>query len=255
VRRALLAASVFALLVVAGAALYLWRSLDGIVARSVEGIGSRLLDSEVEVSSAHVDLRHGSASLRGLTVANPRGEGLSFSKQPAFRLDEIRVALVPASLASGPIVLREVAVVAPLANLEVTPTEVNLLELKRRLDRSQPAEADEAVAKGEPRRFRIERLRFEKGTLRADASAVGREVREVELPALQLHDLGGSAGATPGELGQRVLGAFLGQVLAQAAKDRVSELVEKELDRVGDRVSGALRSFLGAEKKKSNEEE
>jgi hypothetical protein len=255
VRRALVAAAVAALLVAAGAALYLWRSLDGIVARSIEGVGTRLLGTEVEVSSVHVDLRHGSASLRGLTVANPRGEGLSFSKQPAFRLAEIHVTLEPTSLAAGPIVLREVAVVAPLANLEVTPADVNLLVLKRRLDRAQPGEADAAVAEGEPRRFRIERFRFEKGTLRADATAVGREVRELELPGLQLHDLGGAAGATPGELGQRVLGAFLGQVLAQAAKDRISELVEKELDRLGDRASDALRSFLGAEKKKSNEEE
>jgi hypothetical protein len=249
VRRALLA-GVAALLVAGGlAALWLYRSLDGIVERTLERVGSELLGSEVSVSSVHVDLSAGRAEVKGLEVANPRVSGLDFSGEPAIRLDAIDVTLDAASLARGPIHLEEVRVAAPFVNLEVMPGDVNLLVLQRNLTRARPAEADAAAAAEPPRRFRVGSFSFAEGTLRADASAVGREVRELRLPALRLTELGGREGATPGQLGQQVLEALLARILAQAAADRVSELIDKELDQVKEKIGDALRSFLGAEKK------
>lgn len=248
-RRALLA-GVAALLAAGGlAALWLYRSLDGIVERTLERVGSELLGSEVSVSSVHVDLSAGRAEVKGLEVANPRVSGLDFSGEPAIRLDAIDVTLDAASLARGPIRLEEVRVAAPFVNLEVLPGDVNLLVLQRNLTRARPAEADAAASDEPPQRFRVGSCSFAEGTLRADASAVGREVRELRLPALRLTELGGREGATPGELGQQVLEALLGRILAQAATDRVSELIEKELNQVKEKIGDALRSFLGAEKK------
>ena len=248
-RRALLGGGAALLLAGALAALWLYRSLDGIVERTIERVGSELLGSRVSVASVDVDLGAGRASVRGLEVANPRVEGLSFSREPALRFDAIEVAIDAASLAGGPIRLEEVRVAAPFVNLEVMPGDVNLLVLQRNVSRARPGEADAAAGSEEPRRFRVGSFAFEEGTLRADASAVGREVRELRLPALRLAELGGPRGATPGELGQQVLGALLTRILAQAASDRVSELIDKELDQVKEKIGDALRSFLGAEKK------
>jgi len=249
VRRFLVAGLAVLVVATAVAALWLYRSLDGIVERTIENVGSELLGSEVSVASVDVDLRGGRATVRGVEVANPRGEGLSFSGDPAIRVGEIAVSLDPASVAGGPIRLPEVRAAELFVNLEVMPTEVNLLVLQRNLDRGRPEAAD-AAAGGEPRRFRVGSFVFEEGTLRADASAVGREARELRLPSLRLAELGGARGATPGELGQRVLEALLARVLAQAAADRVSDLIDKELDQVKEKIGDALRSFLGAEKKK-----
>jgi hypothetical protein len=249
VRRALLAGA--AALLVAGALAVLWfyRSLDGIVERTLERVGSELLGTEVSVSSVHVELAAGRALVKGLEVANPRVAGVDFSGEPAIRLDSIDVTLDAGSVARGPIRLEEVRVAAPFVNLEVMPGDVNLLVLQRNVSRARPAEADAAAPVEEPRHFRVGSLSFAEGTLRADASAVGREVRDLRLPALRLTELGGREGATPGQLGQQVLEALLTRILAQAATDRVSELIEKELDQVEEKIGDALRSFLGADKK------
>jgi hypothetical protein len=236
------------LLAVTLAAVWVYRSLDGLVQRTIERVGSELLGSEVSVDSVDVDLRAARATARGIEVANPRGEGLAFSDEPAIQIAAVDVSIEPASMAGDPIALREVEVHEPFVNVEVTASDVNLLVLRRNVDRARPADAD-AAAPAEPRRFSVQRFAFGEGTIRADATAVGRGVHELKLPKLELRELGGPTGATPGELGKRVLEAFLARVLAQVAKDRVSDLVERELDDLKEKAADALRSILGAERK------
>jgi hypothetical protein len=248
VRQRLLGALAVLLLAAGLAAVWLYRSIDGVTRRTLERVGSELLGTEVSVASVDVDLRAARAIVRGIEVRNPRGEGLAFSDLPALRIDEVHVSIEPASLAGDPITLQEVSVHHPFVNLEVTAGDVNLLALRRNLARARPAAADAAAGTGAPRRFAVRRFAFEEGTLRADATAVGREARELRLPKLELRDLGGAEGETPGELGKRVLEAFLARILAQAAKDRVSELIEQELDALKEKAADALRSFLGTER-------
>jgi hypothetical protein len=248
VRQRLLGGVAVLLLAVALAAVWVYRSLDGLVQRTIERVGSELLGTEVSVASVDVDLRAARATVRGIEVANPRGEGLAFSNEPAIRIAAVDVSIEPASLAREPIALRDVEVHEPFVNLEVLASDVNLLVLRRNVDRARPAAAD-AAAPTEPRRFSVQRFAFGEGTIRADARAVGREVHELKLPKLELRELGGATGATPGELGKRVLEAFLARVLAQVAKDRVSELVERELDELQEKAADALRSILGTERK------
>jgi hypothetical protein len=247
-RKALLGALAVLLLAVGLVALWVYRSLDVLVERTVEQVGSELLGTQVSVDSADVELRAGRAIVRGIEVANPRGEGLAFSDEPAIRIGEVDVSIDVASLAASPIALEEVSVRDPFVNVEVTPSEVNLLALRRNLDRASPAAADAAAPGEAPRRFAVRRFAFEEGRLRADARAVGRDAREVVLPKLELREVGGEAGGTPGEIGKRVLEAFLARILAQVAKDRLSELIDRELDDLKEKAADALRSILGAER-------
>jgi hypothetical protein len=251
VRRALLAAAVLAVVLVLVAVLWFVRSLDARVARHLERVGSELLGTEVSVSSVDVELRAGRATVRGLEVANPRGAGLAFSREPALRVDEISVTLEPASLAGTPIVLGEVDAGAPFVNLEVTEGGgLNLLTLSQNLEGSRPEQADAAAGDEPPRRFRIRTLRIQEGTLRVDASAVGREVREIALGNFVRKELGGASGGTPGELGRQVLVPFLNSVLAKVATDRIGELLDEQLDQAKEKLSESLRSILGVQKKK-----
>jgi len=247
VRRLLLAGLAALVLAAAVAALWLYRSIDGIVLRTLEDVGSELLGSEVSVSSVDVDLRGGRATVRGVEVANPRGDGLDFSREPALRVDEISVTIEPASLAGTPIVLGEVDVGAPFVNLEVTEGGgLNLLALSQNLDGSQPEQADAAAGDEAPRRFRIRTLRIHEGTLRVDE---GREVREIALGNFVRKELGGAAGGTPGELGRQVLVPFLNSVLTKVASDRIGELLDEQLDQAKEKLSESLRSILGVKKK------
>jgi hypothetical protein len=247
VRRALLGAAALAVALALVAVLWFARSLDARVARYLERVGSELLGTEVSVASAHVELRAGRATVRGLEVANPRGDGLDFSREPALRVDQISVTIEPASLAGTPIVLGEVDVGAPFVNLEVTEGgRLNLLTLSQNLEGSQPEQADDAAGDEAPRRFRIRTLRIHEGTLRVDE---GREVREIALGNFVRKELGGASGGTPGELGRQVLVPFLNSVLTKVATDRIGELLDEQLDQAKEKLSESLRSILGVEKK------
>jgi hypothetical protein len=241
---ALLAAAVA--VAVLAAALWLSRSLDARVERALETLGSELLGSAVSVGSVDVDLRGGRALVRDLEVANPRGEALAFSDEPAIRCGEIEVAIDAASLVGGgPIVLTDVRVRAPRLSAEVTPGGINLLELERRLSRASPAEVDErASGSGEPGRFLVRRLAFEAPSVRADSRAVGGDLRELPLADLALAELGAPRGATPAELGQRALQALLTRTLAELARERIGALVEDQLEQLKDKASEALRDLL-----------
>lgn len=249
-RRPLLIAIALAGAAAIVAVLFLVRSLDGRVELYLETVGSELLGSEVRVGSVDVDLRAGRASVRGLEVANPRGEGLAFSDTPALRFGEIAVTIDPASLAGETVVLETVSVDAPLANLEVTPGGMNLVVLSRNLDHARRESADTPSSGETPQRFSLRELRIAQGTLRADATAVGREVREQPLPSLALADFGGARGIEASELGRQMFRAYLLSVLAQAATDRVGELLAEQLDKVKARIAEGLMAIFGASKKK-----
>lgn len=246
-RRVLLASLALTAALALAGVIWFTRSLDARVERYLERLGSELLGVPVRIASVDVALREGRATLHGLEVANPPGD---YSSRPALRVDDVSVSIEAASLASSPIVLREVAVGAPFVNLEVTEGGLNLLALSRHLDRVEPEQADAAADDEPPRLFRIETLRIREGTLRVDASALDREVREIALGDFARRNLGGASGGTPGELGQEVLGPFLNTVLAKVATDRIGELLEEQLDRAKEELSESLRSILGVKRKK-----
>jgi hypothetical protein len=233
------------LLVVAALGGFWWvtQRLDGTVAAAIEETGSQLLGVNVSVGGVDIDLAGGSARVNSIEVANPRGENLAFSSEPAFRLGEIVVAidleaLDLENLETAPIPLTLVRVGAPAVNAEVTPAGINLEVL-----RSNLGEID--ATPSTPVQLRIARFEFEDGSLRADTTAVGDEVRDVALPAVHLRNLSGS----PEAIGERVLDAFLGAAVRQVARDRLSGEVEEQLDAVKEKAADALRSLLGVEEK------
>ena len=85
------------ILAVAGAGVYLMQNIDGIVKDLVEQVGTETTGTEVRVADVSINLGEGSATLSGLTVANPPG----FSAEPLFSLGSIKVAIDTASLTLG----------------------------------------------------------------------------------------------------------------------------------------------------------
>ena len=241
-------AGILVVLLLAVVAVGVWwvtQRLDGEVAREIERTGSELLGVDVSVGGVELDLAGGAATVREIRVANPEGEGLSFSSEPAFSLGEITVAidlekLDLENLGTAPIPLTLVRVGAPVVNAEVTPGGINLDVLRRGL-----AKGEESPSDGSPTELRIARFEFDDGRLRADARAVGDELREVAMPSLRLRNLNGP----PDVIGERVLDAFLGAAVRQVARDRLSGEVEERLDEAKEKAADALRSILGVEEK------
>ena len=234
-------------LILVAAATGIWwvtQRLDGAVAAVIEDTASQLLGTSVSVGGVNVDLAAGSVTIEGLRVANPEGENLAFSDEPAFTLGEVTVAidlerLDPADFSAAPIPLTLVRVAQPKVNAEVSATGTNLDVLRRNVGSAgSPSDSSDL-------RLEIDRFEFSDGALRADTRAVGGEVREVELPTLRLRNLRG----TPDEVGRRVLDAFLRAAVRQLARDQISNEVEERLDEVKEKAASALRSLLGVEQK------
>jgi hypothetical protein len=225
----ILAAGVAVVLVVIGVAVvWLARSLDGLVKGAIEQVGSELLDTRVSVGGVSIDLREGSGTLRELRVRNPEG----FSSADAFSLAEVTLRIELGSLGGSPIVLSEVSVAAPLVLAEATARGLNLDVLRRSVESGAASEADAQVARGEaePLRLRIQRLQVERAQARVDATALGGEAEQIEIPALSLRDLGGRRGATPGELGKQILGEWLDRVARAVAQHQARRAVGKAID-------------------------
>lgn len=234
-------AAVVLLLALGGAVYWLLSSLDAIVAREIERVGSETLGTDVSVGSVDIDLREGRGTIRRLRVANPDG----FSSKTALSLDEISVRIDLASVTGSPIVLPEVSVGAPAARLEANESgQLNLDVLRRNASAGATAgSAEPGGAEGSPVpvRLRIGRLVFSEGRIEGDASSLGGREVQAPLPTVRLSDVEG----TPAEVGKTVASAILRKATEAVAREGVRRAVEKEIDeRLGGEVGEAAKGLL-----------
>jgi hypothetical protein len=232
--------------VVAALAVGVWlllSNLDSLVASVIEEQGSAVTGTSVRVGSVSIDLRGGSGTIRGLRVANPDG----FSRGDAFSLGEITLDLDTGSLTGSPIVVERVRVAEPAANYEVDARgRSNFGALKSNVERYSAAggAAEEApAAEGEPLKLLIRDFAFEKGSVRADFSALDadQEPIQAELPTVRRSNLGAPSGAAPGQIGKQVLGAFTGAVVKTVGASQAARQLE---DRIGGEAGKAAGGLL-----------
>jgi hypothetical protein len=246
-RRLALALVAVALVVALVVFWFVRSSLDGMVARAIERHGSAITGTAVRVASVSVDLAGGRATVRGLRVANPEG----FSPEPMLRLGEITVVFEPAPLGElreGLVRLREVEIRDATVRYELDRMgRANVDTIGDRAKRVSPGEAPPET---EPTRFAIATLAMEGGRIVADGRALGREAREVALPALRLREVGGRDGAPPGVIARTLAVAITRHVAETVARERLRSFLEEKIDErlegVGEAAKEVLREILGA---------
>lgn len=222
-------------------------NLDWLVADAIETHGTRAAGVPVRVGSVELTLTEGKGTIRGLRVGNPEG----YASGDAFRLGEITVQIDPQSVTASPIVVPQIRVVAPEVNAELDALGKSNLQTILDHVQSQGAGGGEPEASseaGEPLRLTVGRFVFEEGMLRGDASALtgaDEDTFETHLPSLRLNNIGGSSGATPTEISETVLTAFLRQTTKSVAAYEAQRAVEKKLGgEVGKEAGKLLRNVL-----------
>ena len=221
-------------LLVVGAALLIYLSLDFFVARAIESEGTAALQTPVSVEGVDLALTESRAGLRGLEVANPEGYG----SEPAFALGEIAVSIDPESLSGGPIRLPSIRITESRVRVELG--ERGFSNLERILERVRaPAEETSEGEASEPTRFSIDELRFDGG--RIVLAREGKKDQSLELPEITLRELGGSEGATGGEIARVATEALLQRVVIAAASHELSEVLEEE---IGKALGEATRDIF-----------
>ena len=242
-----------ALVVVLAAGGLLWyarSSLDGVVKAAIERHGAELLLAPVQVEGVHIELQTGRGTIRGITVGNPEG----FPDGTAILLGEITVAVQPRTLRSSPIVVDEIRIGAPHVNVVLDADgRMNVDELRRSAKRyasrrqqpGRPAqEAGAGDGEGAVTRLRVGEITIADGSIRLDASALGRAAEELPLGEVALRDVGGERGATPEQLGRRVGDALIGRTARAVAGAEVKRALRDKGGAIGERLGELLQRGL-----------
>ena len=232
--RALVWSLAAVLVVAAGALWWLYASRDALIKAAIERFGPELAGVSVEVASVRLEPLDGRGSIKGLEIGNPKG----FKAPHALSLGEMRLAVEPSTIASGVVHVKEISLEAPSITYEQGPGGDNLSAIERHIESYLPKPAAGRGGKAEKaaqeRRFIVDRLEVRKARVSYGGALA------VELPDLQMRDLGKkSGGASAAEITREVWAAVTRQVAA-AAPGALRGLEEKAKGAM-DKLRGLLK--------------
>ncbi len=208
------------ILAVAGTAVYVLTNLNSIVKAAIEKYGSQATKTAVRVSSVKIQLRSGEGAVLGLKVANPSG----FSSPFIITLDDISVRIEVNSVTSTPIVIDNILISGPEVFSEIKEDgTANLDMLRKNLAQSGPSR-EERPQKGKEIKLHVRKLVFEKGKVQVRVAKLVDKPYIVELPRLELTDIGKHGGATPAEIA-RIMATALAEEAAKAVARTQGERV------------------------------
>lgn len=221
-------------LAIAGAAIYVLTNLDSIVKAAIEKYGSEAVKTHVRVSSVRIQLKDGEGTLRGLTVANPSG----FSFPSIITLDDISVRIDIRSRAGTPVVIDRVLISAPEVFYELKEDgTTNVDVLKKNLAPAGPSkeELQQKSSKDKEFKLRVRKLVFEKGKVHVRAASLTEKTYVLDLPRLEMNDIGGRGGAAPADIA-RIVATTLAEETAKAvARTQGERLLRKGAERLFNR--------------------
>jgi uncharacterized protein YhdP len=234
-------------LAVAGVAVSLHFSLDGIVQRAIEEHGSRVTGTSVRVASVDLSPRTGRGVVRGVRVTNPDG----WSGADAIEIAEIRFEVDVASLARRrPVVVERVDIEAPHVLYEVDRGgKANLDAIKAAADRSRKASGPPASGEAPDLLLRIAAVAITGGRVTADLRAVGAAEERLALEPIRLSNVGGTAGETGDVVAAKIMAAIEKEVSRAVAREGVKRAVDRALGGGTSDVKERVRGLFGRRKK------
>ena len=237
-KQKLIIAVIAVLIVITGLFLYLYNNVDSIVKNGIERYGTDVCGTKVSVGSVDISLKSGRGTIRGLRVANPDG----YSHDSVVELGDAIVAIDIGSINRDPIVITEIRVKSPLVSAEVDEKlATNIGKIRGHVQQYQARAAMPAGKQdaGFEKRIAIRSFVIELGTLKADATRVGREKGQWEMPPIELSNLGGERGVRPEAMAKVISVALFTraeQVAAEhvkaAAVQQIKNEAQKKLDEI-----------------------
>jgi len=219
--------SVLALvLAIAGTLVYVLTNINSIVKAAIEKYGSQAVKTHVRVSSVEIRLSRGEGAVLGLTVANPSG----FVSPFIITLDTISIRIVKDSVTSTPIVIDTILISGPEVFYEMKADgTANVDILKKNLAESGSSKEErlQQSRKGKELRLRVGKLVFEKGKVHVRVAKLMDKPYIVELPRLELSDIGKHGGVTPAEIAHIMATALIQETVKAVAMTQGERLLRK----------------------------
>ena len=194
-KRALVALLLLAL-IVAGAAFWLYESLDVLVKFTLEHYGPDVAGVTVKVAHVEISPTDGRGMLKGIDIGNPAG----FSAAHAVRLGEVRVALDPATIRAPVVRIHEIAIEAPTivyeradkgkgTNLDAIQKNIESY-VARNVPVSDAGDKSAASASGARHLFVVDRISIRGAKVTMTNTALRGQGISFDLPDIELRDVG-----------------------------------------------------------------
>jgi len=241
-KKVLIGIALFLVLVVIGVT-WLLSSLDDIVKRQIETIGTELTATQVQVDGVNITLTEGRGRITGLTVANPKG----YATDDAFSMNLLQLGIDLQSVGKSPLVLNELIIDAPVVTLEMNEKGgSNLKEISDNVSANTAAADKEAAsaqqdAGAEPLRILIRKLVIKDVSYAIHSPVEKLDKASGTLPTITLTDVGGSNGGTPGEIGKTIIGDLARRVIKEAAAAGIKSAVSGKIKEAGGGMGDALK--------------
>ena len=237
-RRVLVVLAVLAGIGVLGA-LLAYNSLDLIVRAALEHWGPDVTGVKVDVAGVEISPRDGRGRITGLDVGNPAG----FSGKRAVRFGEVRLDIDPATVTSGVVHVRSLAVESTQVTYERGDKVTNLDAIQRNVEAYAKRSESQGEGKGLAgtdikRKFVIDRLTIRKARVVMTTRGLGGQGIAFDLPDVELRDLGKRQGGLTASQVAAVVAATLQQKIALRVLTNVEAL------RRGG-VEGAVEALKG----------
>ena len=211
----------------------LYASLNSMLQKGIEMVAPKVTGTAVTVEAVSVSPMSGQGSIRGLVVRNPSG----FRTESAFRLAETRIRLVPMSLFSDKVLIREIVIDGPAITYESGSPDSNLGRIQKNAEAfggaAHPPSSKSASRVKDELRFEITRLILRNAHVSIVSGMTGGKPVELVLPEVRLENLGkGTKGVTAGEAVSKLLAALTIEVTRRAVSapglDKVTEQLRKK---------------------------
>lgn len=222
---------------IGGGIYYVLTNLDSLVKQAIETYGSQATHTAVRVKSVNIQLKQASASIAGLTVANPSG----FSSANAFSLGQVATRLNISKMSKEHIVIDEVLIKAPEVFYEMNAEKkTNLNIIKGNLgggSAKTPASKTESKTGKQPI-LTIHKFVFADAALHAMLVPLNNKKYDLKIPSFQLVNLSG----TPEQISRQVMNQFIDHARAEIRK--------KGIDAELDKAKAKAKEKLDTEKAK-----
>jgi uncharacterized protein involved in outer membrane biogenesis len=243
-KKTILGIALLLFIAIGGAIYYVFSNLDAIVKMAIEKYGSEAIKTAVRVDKVRINLQEGSASISGLTIANPPG----FAAPHAFSLGDISVGIDINSLTGDVIVIREIGIAAPQIFFEINADKkANLDVLSKNLPKGdEPAPETEEKSGTEPK-LSIRKTSLSGAELQAKVVPLNKEY-QLKLPTITMNNLGGKKGAPPAKIAQQMLDQLLDQVKAEIKKQGIGAELKEKIDAKKEALKSEADAKVAAEK-------
>ena len=243
-KKIILGIALLLFIAIGGGIFYLFHNLDSIVKMAIEKYGSEAIKTQVRVDKVHIKLQEGSASISGLTIANPPG----FSMPYAFSLGDISVGIDVNSLTGDVIVIREIGIAAPQVFFEVNADKkANLNVLSKNLGTGAETPPPEEKPGAEPRLI-ISKASLRDAELQALVVPLDNKEYQLKLPTITMNNLGAPKGAPPAEIARQMLDQLLDRVKAEVKKQGIGAELKEKLNAQKEALKADANAKLDAEK-------